>query len=571
MTARRRIRWLSAALGLALAPAALAQHPPSAPWPPARQAPPAPGAQRVVEEKTGAVATRPGRQLRLVTDIGNVRVSTHDAPRVDYRVRLETNAGQRNGRELIEQFGVSARAVGEDVEIRGTAPWRNFGGRLWVSFEVVVPNHYHLDVTTHAGNIDVPDLGGRVALLTHGGNVVAGNVAGPVRIETRGGHIRVGSVAGDLTAITAGGHVQAGRVEGNAVLRSAGGHVRAEFVAGRAEMDTGGGNIAIARAGGPVSAATAGGRIEFGEASGAIRAQTGGGGIRVAQVTAPTELETGAGSIHLMRIAGPVRASTSSGNITAWFASSGKLPGGSQLVCGQGDIVVFLPRNLAVTIDATIEMAADHRVIADPGLAVNVRSDRTGPRGRTLRAAAELNGGGQVLELRTVAGNIRLRYADAADALGGVLAPPPQPPIEDMRREIEAHQQRLEQRRQQIEAEAQRQASEHGRLSELRQRLVERFWGRVRVDAREQMQRVVHSVRPPYPEVAKQAGIEGPVRLDVLIDRDGNVEEVRVISGHRVLAEAAVAAVRQWRYQPLLLDGRPRPVVTTVVLEFKLR
>lgn len=573
MTARNPIRWLAVAavLALGLAPAAVAQHEPAAPQPPARQAPKAKAAQRIVEEKSGTLSTQPGQQLRLTTDIGSVRISTHEEPRVDYRVRFETQAGQPGARELMEQFVVSARGGGDGVEITGKVPWKNFRGRLWVTFDVAVPRRYQLEVTTHAGNIELADVEGRAALLTYGGNVTAGSLGGTTRIETRGGHIRVGNVAGDLTAITAGGHVQVGRVEGNAVLRSAGGHVRAEYVSGRAELDTGGGNISIARAGGAVSAATAGGRIDFGETAGSIRARTGGGGIRVSQVMAPTELETSAGSIQLMRINGPVRASTSSGNITAWFVADAKLSSGSQLVCGQGDIVVFLPRNLAVTIDATIEMAADHRVIADPGLPVSVSSDRAGARGRVLRAEGSLNGGGHTLQLRTVAGNIRLRYADTPGGPGAVVPPPPPMQFDEMQRELESHQHRLEQLQRRAQAEAERHARESSRLVDLQRRIAERFWGRVRVDSKEQSKRLVRSVRPAYPEVAKQAGIEGPVRLDVMIDRDGNVEDVKVLSGHRVLAEAAAAAVRQWRYEPVVINDRQIPVVTFVVVEFKLR
>ncbi|MGH9592615.1 MAG: energy transducer TonB [Bryobacteraceae bacterium] len=93
----------------------------------------------------------------------------------------------------------------------------------------------------------------------------------------------------------------------------------------------------------------------------------------------------------------------------------------------------------------------------------------------------------------------------------------------------------------------------------------------MRVDSAEQQKRLVHEVRPLYPDVARQAGIEGTVEMRILIDKDGKVENVRPISGERVLLDAAMDAVRQWRYRPMELEGKPVPVMTLVSVEFKLQ
>jgi protein TonB len=102
-------------------------------------------------------------------------------------------------------------------------------------------------------------------------------------------------------------------------------------------------------------------------------------------------------------------------------------------------------------------------------------------------------------------------------------------------------------------------------------KLGEIWWGGVRVDSAEQQKRLVREVRPVYPDVAHNAGIEGTVSMRVLIGKDGMVERVDVASGEQALQDAAINAVRQWRYKPLLLDGKPVPVVTVVNLEFKLQ
>jgi protein TonB len=71
--------------------------------------------------------------------------------------------------------------------------------------------------------------------------------------------------------------------------------------------------------------------------------------------------------------------------------------------------------------------------------------------------------------------------------------------------------------------------------------------------------------------VARQAGVEGTVRLKAIIARDGSVQALKVISGEPVLANAAVEAVRKWRYRPTVMEGKPVAVVTTVTVEFQLK
>ncbi len=75
-------------------------------------------------------------------------------------------------------------------------------------------------------------------------------------------------------------------------------------------------------------------------------------------------------------------------------------------------------------------------------------------------------------------------------------------------------------------------------------------------------------VEPVYPEIAKRAGVSGAVILEAVIDPDGNVTDVNVLRSIPLLDEAAMDAVRQWKYQPTLLNGVPVPVVMTVTVNF---
>ena len=81
---------------------------------------------------------------------------------------------------------------------------------------------------------------------------------------------------------------------------------------------------------------------------------------------------------------------------------------------------------------------------------------------------------------------------------------------------------------------------------------------------------VLHRVEPEYPEAARQQQMQGPVVLDVRIGRDGSVQDINVVSGQRVLADAAIAAVKQWRFKPRVLKGQPVEMQTRVTLNFKM-
>ncbi len=75
---------------------------------------------------------------------------------------------------------------------------------------------------------------------------------------------------------------------------------------------------------------------------------------------------------------------------------------------------------------------------------------------------------------------------------------------------------------------------------------------------------------PAYPELARRARIEGTVVSEVIIDRNGRVSNIRVVSGHPMLVQAAIDAVKGWKYQPTMLNGEPVEVITTVRVAFRL-
>jgi protein TonB len=93
---------------------------------------------------------------------------------------------------------------------------------------------------------------------------------------------------------------------------------------------------------------------------------------------------------------------------------------------------------------------------------------------------------------------------------------------------------------------------------------------RIRVGQNVQAAKLVNAPTPEYPPLAKQARIQGRVLLWVLIDKTGNVAATSVISGHPLLTQDAIDAVRQYRYSATLLNGDPVEVVTYVDVNFQL-
>jgi len=82
--------------------------------------------------------------------------------------------------------------------------------------------------------------------------------------------------------------------------------------------------------------------------------------------------------------------------------------------------------------------------------------------------------------------------------------------------------------------------------------------------------RLLHRVEPEYPAEAAAQHVQGVVTLDVQIGEEGAVHNIAVVDGNPLLVEAAVQAVRQWRYQPYAVDGRPVGMQTRVTIRFKL-
>jgi len=84
------------------------------------------------------------------------------------------------------------------------------------------------------------------------------------------------------------------------------------------------------------------------------------------------------------------------------------------------------------------------------------------------------------------------------------------------------------------------------------------------------MAKLVRKVLPEYPQIARAARISGTVRLIGTIAKDGTIRNLEIVSGHPLLARAAIQAVEQWVYRPTLLNGKPVEVVAPIEVNFTL-
>lgn len=84
------------------------------------------------------------------------------------------------------------------------------------------------------------------------------------------------------------------------------------------------------------------------------------------------------------------------------------------------------------------------------------------------------------------------------------------------------------------------------------------------------MAMLVRKVIPQYPPIARAARISGIVRLIGTIGKDGTIQNLQVVSGHPMLARAAMEAVQQWIYKPTLLNGNPVEVIAPIEVSFTL-
>ena len=356
-----------------------------------------------VEEISGSLPA--SRSLRVKTDMGNVRVQG-GAQSINFSFHMKVNAGsEESARRRLENFRFSASRQGDTAVItgdcRGDCP-RNSSAE----FVLEVPSDMaQVKLETGGGNLTATGFNGSLAAETGGGNLRLDGLGGPASASSGGGNVEVGLVRSNLAVSTGGGNIHVGMAGGPLSISTGGGAVVVDTGNSVVDVDTGGGGIHVGRVGGALKANTGGGNIEIGDVGGAVIAETGGGGIQLRSARGEVRANTGGGNLQLWGVGGGIKTETGAGSITVELVNAQPFTA-SEIETGSGDIVVYLPSDLKVTVRASVEYCNGGGITTDFS-ELRVRSEG-GEYGHEVYADGSLNGGGPMLKLRTSNGSIQI-------------------------------------------------------------------------------------------------------------------------------------------------------------------
>ena len=329
-----------------------------------------------------------------------VVISTDHLPRRDASARFEIRVPHQFNLDIDTQGGdISAEAL------QGNQQLRTSGGDVHVR-EI----EGTLEANTSGGDIQAEDIQGRGRLKTAGGDISVERASARLTVRTSGGDIKLRRVKGPVSAFTSGGDIRVLGSSDDLRLKTSGGDVRVEDATGQVDAFTSGGDIQLLRCNGKVRAETSGGDIQL-RRVGKARVSTSGGDVEAEMVTGGIRTSTSGGDVRLTEIQGFIEAQTSGGDVVAELASKDcQTDHHVQIRSSGGDIRLSIPKDLPATIRATIETRSgsieDFELRTDFKLEVTKR--KRGGRGE-IRAEGDINGGGDLIELHTVEGDITIR------------------------------------------------------------------------------------------------------------------------------------------------------------------
>lgn len=358
-----------------------------------------------VEETTGKLSA--ARELRINTGVGSIEVRG-TARNIAYVVRKRVYASTKEeAQQQFQRMKVTAANIGHAAVLEG---------------ELLQP-----DMTRFTADISlqVPRDIKKVLLETGGGTLTLTSLAASVVGKTGAGAVKLEDIARPVTVTTGGGEVAAGTLGSDVSIKSGGGSVRIERIGGRGDISTGGGTIFVGSAhgltaktvGGPIevrecagdlTASTGGGNVSLGNVAGAVQVDAVAGSVRLASATGNVQVNTGGGSVELFKLSRGAKVDTGSGAITVEFLSQRGHFADSHLHTAAGDVLVFLPGNLPVTVHASADMAPGYGIHSEfPGIHISNPGGNFAP--RSMWAEGALNGGGPLLRVRTGLGHVDFR------------------------------------------------------------------------------------------------------------------------------------------------------------------
>lgn len=339
-----------------------------------------------IEEMNGVLAA--SKTVKVKTTSGAIHITGGEQGKISYTVRKHVRAESLDAarREFARlRFGVGTS--GDVAYLHGDCENYSRGS---IDFVLRVPSQTSL-----------------IKAETSGGAIAANNVSGRVEATTGGGAIQMDQIGQGIYAESGGGDIDIGKIGGEARVGTGGGSIKIGSAGGQVNASSGGGTLYIGM-GKAMILETGGGSIHVDKCSGEIKASTGGGTIDVNEVDGRAQVKSGGGSIHVGPVKGGLRAETGSGPIVADLAMGGSTFTDSRLETSAGNIIVYIPDNLGVTIHAAVEVANGAGISSDfPGLKISYSDNRWGP--REAYAEGSLNGGGPLLHVHTTTGTIEFK------------------------------------------------------------------------------------------------------------------------------------------------------------------
>lgn len=359
-------------------------------------------------EETGGTMTA-ARVLRVSTDVGSVKIQG-GAPAFKWVIKKRSWANsQAEAKDQFDRYKIHSGKNG-DTAMLDMRRVTSKGSRFGVDIYIDVPREMDtVRIETEAGNINVTGTTAKLELSTQGGNITADDIGGLVRAITAGGNVVLGTLRSDAVVRSGGGNVTLANVQGRVDVNTGGGNITVGGMAS-GSVQTGAGCIEVKQSRGDLNASSAGGTLDIGEVIGKAILQSGGGNIKLGTAKGPVVANTAGGNVELWKLHKGAQVQTGAGTVTVEFVGGRGAFTNSMVHTAAGDVVVYLNSGLPVTVHAASELASGRGVSSDfPELKITSEGGQYGP--RTVYADGAINGGGQLLKVRTTIGQIEIRKA----------------------------------------------------------------------------------------------------------------------------------------------------------------
>lgn len=370
-----------------------------------------PGGTLTVDNINGDITVQGGGDQVIIHADLHIEVITREE--LDRIVNAEKEAVQQ------QAGGIVITAAGTPANIKR-------------DLTITVPEKFNLHLNARQGDIQVQRVSGQIQLNSAGGDIELKEAGGVVEVKTAGGDLDFDGVHGSLRASTAGGDVDLKNIFSESVINTAGGDIDLLNAKNKIELTTAGGDLQLQKIAGSLKAQTMGGDITLTDVQGeSVQLTTMGGDIDVVNCRSALQVSTHGGDIDANRLLAEATMRTMGGEIlvedlqaAATATSMGgdisiemtledfSKPHALHAETTGGDIKVILPALLPARILAEVRLSrrsgSRNDIYSDFPLTKS-SLDETGR--KILRSTGEINGGGDVIELKADGGDVYIQKA----------------------------------------------------------------------------------------------------------------------------------------------------------------